>query len=233
MGRLLRSLPEGVVELNGALFSSVFAWGFGALYGVTLYQALRLAPWRRLRDSEQLHVFLGAVICLTLLWHVRAEVNAGLSFHLLGVTAVTLMFGWSLGIVASSLALVGVTLNAGAGWDAYVLNAVLTGVVPVTLTQVLLVLIRFYLPKHFFVYVLVNGFLTAGAVGVVCGYLAAWMLIWSGAYTSVQLDQTLFPFFPLMFLPEAFLNGSITAAMVTFRPNWVGSFSDEQYLDGK
>ncbi len=36
-----------------------------------------------------------------------------------------------------------------------------------------------------------------------------------------------------MFLPEAILNGWITVIMVAFRPNWVGSFSDEQYIKGK
>lgn len=221
------------MQVDGALFSSTFMWACGALYAFALYHALRMAPWARLRDNEQLHVFLGTVVCLVLLWHMRANVNPGLSFHLLGVTVVTLMFGWSFGIVASSLALAGVSLNAGSGWDAFVLNAVITGVLPVTLTQVLLVLIRKYLPKNFFVYVLINGFLTAGFVGIVSGYLATWLLIWSGAYTYAELEQTFLPFFPLMFLPEAILNGWITTAMVAFRPEWVGSFSDEQYLNGK
>ena len=50
-----------------------------------------------------------------------------------------------------------------------------------------------YLPKHFFVYVPVNGFLTAA------------LLV--ASYTFAELDQTLLPFSPLMFLPEAILNG--------------------------
>ncbi len=221
------------MEVNGALFSSAFFWIFGGVYGLALYTALRHAPWGRLRDSEQLHVFLGAVVCLVLLWHIRAEVNPGLAFHLLGITVVTLMFGWSLGVIASSLALLGVSLNAGVGWDAFVINAVVTGVLPATLTQVLLVLIRHFLPRNFFIYVLVNGFLCAGLVGIVCGYLATWLLIWSGAYTYAELEQTFLPFFPLMFLPEAMLNGWLTVIMVAFRPEWVGSFSDEQYIRGK
>ena len=59
------------------------------------------------------------------------------------------------------------------------------------------------------------------------------LLILSGAYTFAELDQTFLPFFPLMFLPEAFLNGWIMAVLVAFRPEWVYSFSDEQYLKGK
>jgi len=221
------------MELNGALFSSNFTWLFGGLYAIALLGALRLAPWRRLLDSEQLHVFLGTVVSLILLWHMRATVNPGLDFHLLGVTVVTLMLGWSMAVLATSLALVGVVLNAGGGWDAFVLNAVITGVLPVTLTQVLLVLIRSFLPKHFFIYVLGNGFFTAGLVGLACGYLVIWMLVWSGAYTYAELELTLVPFFPLMFLPEAMINGWITVIMIAFRPQWVWSFSDEQYIKGK
>jgi len=221
------------MTVESSLFSSPLVWLIGILYGLSLISALRMAPWGKFRDSQQVHVFLGTVVVLLVLWHMKANVHPGLSFHLLGVTAVTLMFGWSLGVIAASAALLGVTLNAGGGWEGFVVNAMVGGVVPITLTQILLVLIRWYLPKHFFVYVLVNGFLTAGFVGVASGYLVVWLVIMSGGYTFGQLDQTVLPFFPLMFLPEAVLNGWVMAVLVAFRPDWVYSFSDEQYLKGK
>jgi uncharacterized membrane protein len=221
------------MTIDGALFTPFVLWALNILFGLSLLTALRLAPWRKFRDSEQVHVFLGATVVLLLLWHMEAQVQPGLSFHLLGVTAITLMFGWSLAVIAITLVLLGVTLNSGAGWEGFALNALVSGVVPITLTQALLILIRWYLPKHFFVYVLVNGFLTAGFVGVASGYLAAWLLVASGAYTFAELDQTVLPFFPLMFLPEAFLNGWLMAVLVAFKPQWVYSFSDEQYLHGK
>jgi uncharacterized membrane protein len=220
------------MELKGVLFSAAFSWVLGGVYALALYHALRQAPWGRLRSTEQLHVLLGTIVCLALLWQVRATLNHELAFHLLGVTAVTLMFGWSLAVIAASLALVIVTINAG-GWDAFFINAVISGVLPISMTQVLMICIRYYLPRTFFVYVLVNGFLTAGLVGITSGCLAAWLLIWSGAYSFAQLDHTLLPFFPLMFLPEAAVNGWVVVALVAFRPAWVGSFSDEMYLKGK
>jgi len=186
------------MTIDGSLFGPTALWLFGILYAAVLFAALRMAPWRRFRDAEQVHVFLGATVALLLLWHLDTQVQPGLSFHLLGVTAVTLMFGWSLAVLSTAL-----------------------------------VLIRWYLPKQFFVYVLVNGFLTAGLVGAATGYLAAWLLVASGAYTFAELDQTVIPFFPLMFLPEAMLNGWLLAALVVFKPEWVYSFSDEQYLHGK
>ena len=164
---------------------------------------------------------------------MQANLKPGLSYHLLGLTAVTLMVGWSLAVIAASIALAGVCINTSAGLDGFVANAMVAGVVPITLSQIMLILIRWYLPKQFFVYVLVNGFLTAGLVGVVCGYLVTWMLVLSGAYSFVDLDRTVLALFPLMFLPEAFLNGWVLVVLVVFRPHWVYSFSDEQYLKGK
>jgi uncharacterized membrane protein len=95
------------------------------------------------------------------------------------------------------------------------------------------VLVRSLLPKQFFIYVLVNGFLTAGLAGLITGYLASGLLAWSGAYELGNLRHSLLPYFPLMFLPEAMLNGWIITALVVMRPEWVDSFSDKLYLYGK
>ncbi len=221
------------MELAGGLFSETLRWWLGAVYTLILFSAIRLASWRRLYNSEQLNVFFGSCVVLLLLWQVRAQVDPAWSFHLLGITALTLMFGWSFAIIGSSIALVGVNLNGGQGWDGFVLNAMTLGVVPVTLTQVSLVLARSYLPRNFFVYVLVNAFLTAGFAALASGYLAAGLLVLSGSFSLIELKQNFLPFFPLMFLPEAMVNGWIITILVLYRPNWVGSFSDEFYLKGK
>lgn len=143
------------------------------------------------------------------------------------------MFGWSMAIIIASVALVAVSLNAGYGWQDYVVSFLTVALVPITLSQIALVLIRSWLPKHFFVYVLGNGFFTAWLVGYVSGYLAMQLLVQCGAYTMAELQVTIIPFFPLMFFPEALINGWIITLMVVFFPAWVYSFSDEQYIHGK
>jgi uncharacterized membrane protein len=221
------------MAIDADLLSPILLWAASLLYALALGGALRMAPWRRLRNPEQLHVYLGLVVSLLVLWAMQVRVQPGLSFHLLGVTAATLMFGWSFALIAASLALAGVTINAGSGWEGVAINAILGAVIPITLTQILLVLIRAFLPRQFFVYVMVNGFLTAGCVALVAGYAAAGLLVSSGAYTFAQLNQTVLPFFPLMFLPEAMLNGWVMVVLVAQRPGWVYSFNDEQYIKGK
>jgi uncharacterized membrane protein len=221
------------MELDGQLFSSTLLWSSGMLYAVALFYALRMAPWKRLQRPGQSHVFLGSVVALILLWHLRGEIQPGLSFHLLGATTITLMFGWSLALIAASLALFATSLNIGYGLDGYVISTLTVVLLPITLSQFLLVLVRSWLPRHFFIYVLGNGFLTAWLTAYVGGYVAVNLLVLSGAYTMVDLETTIIPFFPLMFFPEAILNGWIITILVLFCPTWVYSFSDEQYLNGK
>lgn len=221
------------MQIAEEIFSLKLQWLIGSFYLLLLAYSICAANWQRLRDHEQLHVFLGSCVVLMLLWSVQAPVIAGLSFHLLGVTTVTLLFGWSLGILCSSIALVGVTINAGNGWAGLFVNGITLSVMPVTLTWLSLLLARAWLPTNFFVYVLFNGFLTAGLAALACGYLAAWLLVISGAFTLLQLKQSLLPFFPLMFLPEAVINGWLVTILVLYKPHWVGSFQDELYLKGK
>ncbi|MCU7843599.1 MAG: energy-coupling factor ABC transporter permease [Candidatus Thiodiazotropha sp. (ex Monitilora ramsayi)] len=221
------------MEIDGGLFTGTQLWWVAGLFAVVMLMAVRMAPWRRLTDNGQLHVFLGAIVALIALWHMRGQIQPGLSFHLLGVTVVTLMFGWSMAIIAASLALVAVSLNAGYGWQGYLISFLTVVLVPITLSQISLVLVRSWLPKHFFVYVLGNGFMTAWVVGYVSGYLAMQLLVMSGAYTMAELSLTIMPFFPLMFFPEALINGWVITMLVAFYPAWVHSFSDEQYINGK
>ncbi len=221
------------MQLDGEFYSNSLLLWIGLGYGLILFQALRMAPWRRLRDNEQTHVFFGACVSLILLWSMRVPVEPGLSFHFLGVTSLVLMFGWSLGVIGSALALVGVTINQHGAWELFALNALLAGVLPVTLTQVILVLVRSLLPKNFFVYVLGNAFLTAGVVAIVSAYVAVALLVNNDVYSWEELSQVFLPFFPLMFLPEAVLNGWVMTVVVAYRPQWVGSFNDDLYLKGK
>ncbi|MES9883092.1 MAG: hypothetical protein ABW185_19685 [Sedimenticola sp.] len=52
------------------------------------------------------------------------------------------------------------------------------------------------------------------------------MLVSGGVFTLAELEQGVMAFFPLMFMPEAFLNGWVITVMVLYRPHWVYSFSD-------
>ncbi len=221
------------MEFSGELFPTSWLWLFAGIYGWLLSRALRWADWQRLRHPDQLNLFLGSVVCLLLLWTLRTEIQPGFVWHLSAILTVTLMFGWSLAVICGSLALLGTTLFGLSDWYGFAPTALVFIVLPSALTQLILGLARAHLPKHYFVYVFVNAFLAGGLVALLVGLGAAGLLLLAGAYTLPQLSDSLLLFLPLMFFPEAMLNGWLISIMVGFKPNWVGSFRDEEYLHGK
>lgn len=221
------------MEFSGELFPVSWLWLFGALYAWLMSRAVRWANWRRLAFPDQLNVFLGAVVCLLLLWSLRTEIQPGFAWHLSAMVTLTLMFGWSLAAIGGSLALAGSTLFGNNDWAGFAPSAVVFILLPAALTQLLLGLARAYLPKHYFIYVFVNAFFAGGFVALLTALTATGLLLGSGAYTLQKLGDTYLLFLPLMFFPEAVLNGWMISIMVGFKPDWVGSFRDEEYLHGK
>jgi len=221
------------MEFSGELFPISWLWLFAALYAWLLSRALRWANWRRLADPDQLNVFLGAIVCVLLLWSMRTEVQPGFSWHLSGMVALTLMFGWSLAVIAGSLALLATTLAGLNDWPGFVPSALVFIMLPAGLTQMVLGLARAYLPKHYFIYVFVNAFFAGGLVSLLVALGATGLLLMADAYSLQRLSDSYLLFMPLMFFPEAVLNGWLISIMVGFKPHWVGSFRDEEYLHGK
>ncbi len=221
------------MELSGELFSGRWLLAFAVLYGFAAFKAVRWADWQRFGRGRQVHVFFGACVALMLLWTLRTEVQPGFSWHLSGLVSLTLMFGWSLALLGGSLVLFGITLAGLNDWSGFLPSVVLHTLMPVSLTQVILVLVRTYLPKHYFVYVFINAFLASGLIAIVAALVTTATLLASGAYALSELQETYLLFLPLMFFPEAVLNGWVMAILVGFRPDWVGSFRDEEYLNGK
>lgn len=221
------------MEFSGELFPTSWLWLLAIPYAWLLSRAIRWADWRRLTDPDQLNVYLGAVVCVLLLWTLRTEVQPGFSWHLSALVTLTLMFGWSLAVIAGSLALAATTLLGLNDWSGFVPSAMVFIVLPASLTQLLLGLARAHLPKHYFVYVFVNAFFAGGLVSVVAALTATGLLLLADAYPLHKLADTYLLFLPLMFFPEAVLNGWLVSIMVGFKPHWVGSFRDEEYLHGK
>jgi uncharacterized membrane protein len=221
------------MEFSGDIFPSAGLWLAVGLYAWLSVLAVRWADWGRLRDPDQLHVFLGAVVGLLVLWSLRTEVQPGFTWHLSAIVTLTLMYGWSLAVVAGSLALAGTTLAGLNDWAGFAPTALVSVMLPALMCQVVLALARAYLPKHFFVYVFVNAFFAAGLIALISGLTAAAVLMGAGAFSYERLYDNYLIFLPLMFFPEAVLNGWLMAIMVGFKPHWVRSFRDEEYLHGK
>lgn len=208
-------------------------WVAHFLIAALLVVAILRAPWERLADREQLHVYLGACVGLMVLWTLKASVNPGLSFHFLGATLFTLMFGWELSILGFGLVLLGTGINLGGDWSTFSVNLIFKGGVPILASAVLLNLAQRRLPAQVFVYIFVNGFFGA-AIAILVDILAiAALLAGAGAYSMEYLGSEYLAFSPLMMFSEAWITGMFIAIFVGFRPAWLNTFDDDVYLRGR
>ena len=198
-----------------------------------LMAALRYLPRQRLFDSAFTNVYFGACVAVLLLWSVHAGVPPTLHFHLLGVTVLTLMFGWQFASLGVALILVGATLNGQGGWPTFALNLLCMGGIPIVVSTLLLHWAQRRLPHNFFIYVYVNAFLAAGVSMVAAGFAGAGLLWFTGTHSLDWLSYQYLAFFPLMFFSEAVINGMVMTLLVALRPAWVCSFDDNLYINGK
>lgn len=221
------NLPDGLLS-----------WGWLAVgwlvFLASMLWALRTAPWYKVKgDRSAQHVLFGMALVIIIIWSFSASIGGGFSFHFLLMTLVTLMFGPQFALMAMTLGLLGVSINGDAGWTTFALNALLMGWIPIMLTWWIYKLAYRYLHRNFFVYVFLNGFLAAGVSTVIAMFVAAGIMWLDGAYDLAELSYNFLPYIPLIAAPEAFLNGFLLAGLVLMKPEWVSTFSDEQYLKGK
>ena len=221
------------VDFPAQLFPHSMLWFANAVLIMVLMAAARRARLGRLWNNEFTHVYFAACVALLLLWNTRVGVLPALNFHLLGVTAITLMFGWAYAVFAVLLVTAGTIINQDGAWVGIGMNALIMGCIPILVTTVLLRFAQRKLPYNFFVYVYINGFLAAGLATVAANILGALLMLLADSGNAEWLEYQLFPYLPLIFFSEAFINGMIMTAMVALRPGWVASFDDELYLNNK
>lgn len=187
--------------------------------------------WRRLAEPARLNLFLGATVALLALWQIRTGVRPGLGFHLYGMAALTLMFGfWR--AVASGVLILLANVAFGHGNLASVgLDALMLAAAPAWVSWNVQRILERRLPNHFFIYVLGNGFFGALLSVVTIGLTVTAVMSLSGAY---RLDYLLDHYTPyvtvLVGWGEAFMTGMAVTLMAVYRPAWLESFDDARYL---
>lgn len=216
---------------------SVFSDGWNTLGWagviVLLWLAWRSGDLARLKDAARLNLFLGMSVALMVLWQIRTGVRPGLSFHLLGASLATLMFGFWRGWLAASLAAVAAALTGKISPAALGLEILIFCAVPAAVTHHLYRVADRKLPNHFFIYVLGNGFFgVALAVGVTALVSTA-VLALSDAYEASYLLEHYLPYFILLAWSEAVTTGMGATLMAVYRPEWLETFDDDRYIKNK
>lgn len=191
------------------------------------------APWRLLTINGLWPLFSGACLLLVALWWMRISVHAGLELHLLGLSSMVLLFGWRLALVGGGLALLMLAAGGVYDWAALGVNGLIGVALPVLLANHLHELIHRWLPKHYFVYLMVAAHFSSMLVIAAVIISGGLIVLFLGAQPWARVGGDYLLFMPLVMLPEGFLNGALLTMLTLLKPEWVRSFDDRDYIDGK
>lgn len=220
------------MSLTEGLISGGWLWGASLAVVLVLALALKTAPWDVLARERRLqHLLFGATVILMLLWTMRAGISPGLGIHFLGMTTLTLMFGWDLAVLSGTLALLGMTVIGRESWDTLSVNVLCSVVLPALASMAVLRLVEAKLPCNFFIYLFLCAFFGAGVATAVGGMAMASLLWVDEVYSWARIYREYVRFLPLITFPEGLLNGIIMTGMMVFHPDWIRTFDARRYID--
>ena len=215
-------LPESF-HLVGWLGLAFLAWRW-----------LMSGDWRRLAESPKLNLFLGATVAVLALWQIRTGIKPGLGFHLYGMAALTLMFGFWRASFAGVLILLANAAFGRGSWTALGADALLMAALPAAVSWGIYRLLDRRLPNHFFIYVLGNGFFGAALSVATIGLATTALMTLAGAYPLDYLLAYYTPYATLLISwAEAFTTGMVVTVMAVYRPAWLETFDDARYIQNK
>lgn len=188
--------------------------------------------WPKFRhEKDYQHLVMATVVILLLLWGFRAGIAEGLQVHFLALTVLTLSHGWQIAVLIGSAATLLLAALGFVPWPDIGLY-VLTGVMLPAMFSFAVFLFSYrFLTRHLFVYIFVAAFLNGALTMIVHLLLTSGWMYWSGAYSWAYIVDNYLSLLPLLLFPEALLNGMATTLLVVYKPEWVRTFADRDYLD--
>jgi uncharacterized membrane protein len=204
------------------------AWLF---YLPVIGWAICRCPWVELfTDARRQHLLFGTVFALFLLWLMRRDFDTGVSFHFLGMTAVTLLLDWPLAIVGGFIAQLGLLALGRQELAPLGVNGLVLIGLPVLITKGCSLIVERAQPKSPFTYIFCSGFFAAGLAALACLLVAMGLLWHDGLFAMPEWLEDFLGYIWLIVFPEAFINGVIITALVVFCPEWLETFNRTRYL---
>jgi uncharacterized membrane protein len=219
------------MNLTADLLPAWWYWAAHIVLALLTIQVARTAPWSRLLEPRVLHLWMGTVVMLSVLWSIRTGLRPGLTFHLLGASACTLVFGRQLGFMAMLLVVAGqVVIGAIQPW-AFSVNALVMAAFPCAVSYCVVYLVRARLPANPFVYIFAAAFFGGALTMISTGVAGSVLLSLAGAYPRDYLWSEYLLWFVLMSWSEAFVTGGALTFAVIWKPSWVATFDERRYFN--
>ena len=182
--------------------------------------------------NQNYNAFLAVCVALMVLWSMKAGIRAGMEYHFLGATMLTLMFGWQLAILGAAIEVLALVIMDVIQWQVYAVNVFIMGVIPVVISSIILLMVERIKNNHFIIYFFAGAFANAALTIAASVYIASMIMVAGGAYSYDYITYEYTPYISLMIYPEAFLTGLVIIIMVVNYPQWVRSFDDKKYPYG-
>lgn len=220
------------MHLDSALVPAILAYGSLFLSLISVLAALLLAPWQALKaKAARQHTLYAAILLLMSFWVLGVKLSgAGITIHMLGITAVVVLFGWSLAVVAGCIAQCGLLLSGLS--DAYSLgiNLMLIVIIPASVSRLVLRGIEQLPFTNLYAYMLGGGFIGAILSVIVSATVLIGLSFWPGAELLHTSLTNIAPCLFMLAFPEGFLNGTVVTATTVFAPDIVRTFNEDKYL---
>lgn len=201
---------------------------------LTLIVSIKNTNFKSILSTKlQQHVLFGFSTLVFVLWLFRVSIYDGLIIHFLALTTLTLVLGFRWAIISMFVLLFVYTLIGYEQWQMFGVNALLGGVLPITVSYAIYAFTFHNLPRQPFIYIFLCAFFPGGlSIAVKMMSLSAyyWLdsqMTWQIIYHNYA-QMTV-----LMMFPEAFFNGFLITALVMYKPDLVYTYNDKFYLNGK
>lgn len=188
---------------------------------------------RLISDKKCQHLVFGSAACMFVLWMFRTGIYDGLVVHFLWLSALPLLLGFRWAVFSATLALIGVTIFGQEHISMLGVNFLLGVLAPISLTYGIYSLTFHKLPRHIFIYIFLCAFIP-GALSIGLKMLAmSGYFYLEGFYSWQVIEDNYLILTTLMLLPEAMFNGMTITMLIIYKPEWVYTYYDKLYLDGK
>ncbi|EHR42384.1 energy-coupling factor ABC transporter permease [Alishewanella jeotgali] len=172
----------------------------------------------------------GSAVALTLLWSVRAGIESGLELFFLGITTLVLCHGWRIAIWICCLPLLLLLAFGIVDWADGGVFALTTFILPGLFSYAIFAWSYHYLSRHLFVYIFVAGFISAALTISLKILLTSLWYYLQQDYSWHTIYHNYTQLALLIWFGEALLNGMAITLMAVYRPHWLRTFYDNEYL---
>lgn len=197
---------------------------------IMLYYFPREFLPKLLSEPDYQHLVFASAVVLSLFWNVQAGIKDGLNLHFLLVTTLVLCHGWRIACWICLLPTILLVIFAKLPWQDAGLFALCTFILPGLFSYTLFLASYRYLTRHLFVYIFVAGFICAALTITLHISLTALWFGLEGRFDWRTIYNDYWQLSLLIWFPEALLNGGAITLMAIYRPHWLRTFYDREYL---